>query len=46
MPAGPHEAAEKEIGHGRHMRTRREKWRRESAEGGEADRSSRVEERD
>ncbi|XP_078102166.1 uncharacterized protein LOC144515310 isoform X4 [Sander vitreus] len=34
MPAGSDEAAaaEKEIGHRRHMRTRREKWKRESAE--------------
>ncbi|XP_037631940.1 uncharacterized protein si:dkeyp-97b10.3 [Sebastes umbrosus] len=37
MPAGSDEAvaaaaAQKEIGHRRHLRTRREKWRRESAE--------------
>lgn len=49
MSAGSDEAAaaaEKEIGHRRHMRTRREKWKRESAERGDADRSSGVEERD
>lgn len=53
MPAGSDEAvaaaaaaAQKEIGHRRHLRTRREKWRRESAERGEADRSSGVEEGD
>lgn len=44
MPAGSDEAAaEKDIGHRRHMRTRREKWRRER---GEADRSRQVEGRD
>ncbi|TMS07319.1 NACHT, LRR and PYD domains-containing protein 1b allele 5 [Larimichthys crocea] len=41
MPAGSDEAAaEKDIGHRRHMRTRREKWRRERDNLTESDSSS------